>query len=420
MPSFLNRSITLLLRRRTVYVIYFLAINIMNIQSVIINRMNVWRLFRFSFFHLIHHKDIYDYGSFANETFDQFQYSPSFPVMFAPFSLLPYYVAYFLWNNLSMLLAAYIIYKIPRISESKKSIICYIALLELLTCLQGTQTNVMIAVLMILVFISFEKGSYWIAAFACAAGFYIKIYPIFAASLFLLYPHKVKFAGKLIAALLVLGTLPLLFISPHELIFLYHSWFAELMVDTSDNYGKISVVGLLQGWFDLPETGKLIIQLSGVFLVGLMYIRRKLFPEYFYRLYFLCVLLIWVVLFNHAAEIYGYSIAIFGVGLWFVHQKQSRWLNALMIFFIVIATVLSIDPTPRPIQMYIYQHSLKALPYCLMMLFMIWQMLSGNKDFFAAAREPAGLKPHCVNNEGSFLTGRREFEENKEKGGKPA
>ena len=389
MQPFLNRSFILLLRRRTVYIIYFIAINIMNIQSVIINRMNVWRLFRFSFFHLIHHKDIYDYGSFANETFDQFQYSPSFPVMFAPFSLLPYYFAYFLWNNLSMLLAAFIIYKLPRISEQKKSIICYIALIELLTCLQGTQTNVMIAVLMILAFISFEKGSYWIAAFACAVGFYIKIYPIFAASLFLLYPHKLKFVGKMIAALIVVGALPLLFVSPHELIFLYHSWVAELLVDTSDNYGKISVVGLLQGWFHLPGFGKLMVQLCGMLLLGLMYLRRNLMTEYLYRLYFLCVLLMWVVLFNHAAEIYGYAIAILGVGIWFVHQKQSARMTAFMIFFIIVATVLSIDPTPQPIQMYIYRHNLKALPYCLLMLLMIFQMLTKKKEFFMAADQPS-------------------------------
>ena len=127
----------------TVMIIFFIVINALNIQSVLINRMNVWKIFRYGFTHLANHKNLY--SLYPDQYFDEYLYSPTFTVMFAPFSKLPYYFSYFLWNNISMLVAPLIIYKLPGISRENKSIICYIALLEMATCLQGTQTNAMVA-----------------------------------------------------------------------------------------------------------------------------------------------------------------------------------------------------------------------------------------------------------------------------------
>ena len=44
----------------------------------------------------------------------------------------------------------------------------------MLVCLQGTQTNVMIANLILLSFLCFENKQQWLAAFALAAGIYIR------------------------------------------------------------------------------------------------------------------------------------------------------------------------------------------------------------------------------------------------------
>ncbi len=361
------------LKRQTVYIIFFIIINALNIQSVLTGRMNVWKIFRQGYFHLAAHKDLYAF--YPQEYFDSYLYSPSFAAMFAPFSLLPNYIAYFLWNNISMLIVPCLIFKFKGIGENKKALVCYIALIEMATCLQGTQTNVMIAALMLLSFLSFENKNYWIAAFAIAVGFYIKIYPIVMAGMFLLYPDKVKFIGKLIIAFLVIGALPLLFIKPAELLLQYKSWVSELVLDQGDNYGKISLTGLVHVYFNVTDIGKLMVQIAGVLLFCLMYVRYKLFSVYYYRLYFLCGTLIWVVLFNHASEIYGYAIAILGVGIWYATQPASKKLNIFICLFILFATVLSIDPTPRFISKYIYEHALKALPYSIMFAVIVWQML---------------------------------------------
>ena len=371
-------------QQKTVYIIYFIAISAMNYASVTTGRMNIWKIFRTSFYHLKEHKDLYQ---FSPDFFDQYLYSPSFAVLFSPFSILPNYVGYFLWNNLSMLLLPFLIFKLKGITLQKKCIICYVAILDMLTCLQGTQSNAMVAALIVLAFISFENKNLWLAAFAIAAGFYIKVYPIITVSLFLLYPNKIQFIIKFIIAMIVLGALPLFFISPAELVTLYKTWYNTLMLDTKDNVGKISVMGLVNSYFHISNTIKITIQILGVLFFLLMYMRLKLFKEYYYRLYFLSALLIWLTIFNHAAEIYSYAIAIWGVGIWYALQKTSKAINIFICLFVFFATVLSIDPTPHVVLDYIYNHALKSLPFFLIFCVIIWQMLSKPPTFFAPVTE---------------------------------
>jgi hypothetical protein len=390
MQEFKDAKTSIWLRERTIYLIYFIGINVLNIQSVVTGRMNVWKIFRFSYYHFIQHKDIYAF--YPQDCFDQYQYSPSFPVLFAPFAILPSYVGYFIWNNLSMLLMPYVIFKLKGLDVKQKSIMCYIALLDMLTCMQGTQTNVMLGVLIVLAFISFENKNYWIAALAIAVGTYIKVYPIVAASLFLLYPNKLQFIWKFIVVMVLVGLLPLLFIKPTELVTLYQNWYAELAIDQKDNYGKISLTGLIEAYFHISDLGKLLVQLAGVFVFCLMYVRYKLFDNYNYRLYFLSAILIWVTVFNHASEIYGYAIAIWGVGIWYVLQKPSLELKIFIIAFVFIATFLSIDPTPHIILDYIYEHGLKALPFSIILAIIFGQMINGKSEIFSAKKDEIPLK----------------------------
>ena len=371
---------SLLLKQKTIFVIYFITLAALNIANVIAGRMNTWNIYRSVFWHFIKHDDIYK--AYPEEFGDQYQYSPSFPALLGPFASLPSYVGYFLWNNVSMLLIPFLIFKFRHFSTKQKAIICYIGLLEMLVCLQGTQTNVMIANLILLSFLCFENKQQWLAAFALAAGIYIKVYPVVAVSLFLLYPNKIKFLGKFLVAMISLGALPLLIYSPVELVGMYQKWFTIMKNDPGVIPGSISLTGIMQAYFNISDASKLIVQIIGVAVFCLMYIRTNLFKEYYYRVYFLCSILIWVALFNHVSEITSYAIAICGVGFWFVHQKQTKAIKILIPVFILIATVLSMDPTPRFILNYIYDHSLKSLPYAVIWLCILQQMLTKKKEFF--------------------------------------
>ena len=370
----------LLLQQKTVYIIYFVTLAAINIANVVSGRMNTWNIYRSVFWHFVKHDDIYT--AYPAEFGDQYQYSPSFPALFAPFASLPNYVGYFFWNNLSMLLIPFLIFKFKHFSVQQKALVCYIGLLEMLVCLQGTQANVMIANLILLSFLAFENKQQWLAAFALAAGIYIKVYPIVAVSLFLLYPDKLKFSFKFFVSMVVVGALPLIVFSPTELVMMYKKWFVIMKEDPGVIPGSISLTGILQAYFNISDHSKLYVQLGGVAIFCLMYIRTNLFKEYYYRIYFLCSILLWVALFNHVSEITTYCIAICGVGFWFVHQKQTKAMKITMLLFVLIATVLSIDPTPRFIIKYIYEHSLKTLPFAIVWICILYQMLTKKPSFF--------------------------------------
>lgn len=364
----------------TVYIIYFITLAAINLGTVIAGKMNTWNIYRSVSWHFLKHDDIY--AAYPTEFGDQYQYSPSFPALFAPFASLPYYVGYFFWNNLSMLLIPFLIFKFKHFSTEKKAIVCYIGLLEMIVCLQGTQSNVMIANLILLSFLSFENKQQWLAAFALAAGIYIKVYPIVAVSLFLLYPNKFQFLFKFFIAMVVLGALPLIIFSPAELGAMYQKWFIIMKEDPGVVPGSISLTGIMQAYFNISDASKLFVQIIGISIFCLMYIRTNLFKEYYYRIYFLCSILIWVALFNHVSEITTYSIAICGVGFWLIHQKQTKAIKIFMVLFVLIATVLSIDPTPRFIVKYIYEHSLKTVPFAVIWACILYQMLTKKEDFF--------------------------------------
>ena len=370
----------LLLRQLTVYIIYFVTLAAINLANVFAGRMNTWNIYRSIFWHFVKHDDIYK--AYPAEFGDQYQYSPSFPALLAPFASFPNYVGYFLWNNVSMLLIPFLIFKFRHFTIKQKAIICYIGLLEMLVCLQGTQTNVMIANLILLSFLCFENKQQWLAAFALAAGIYIKVYPAVAVSLFLLYPDKLKFLSKFFIAMVVLGALPLIIYSPAELVTMYQKWFVIMKEDSGVIPGSISLTGVMQAYFHISDASKLIVQITGIAIFCLMYIRTNLFKEYYYRIYFLCSILIWVTLFNHVSEITSYAIAICGVGVWMVHQKQTKAMKICIALFVLVATVLSMDPTPRFILNYIYDHSLKSLPYAVIWLCILYQMLTKKKEFF--------------------------------------
>lgn len=387
---------TILLKQRTVYIIYFVTLAALNVANVFAGRMNTWNIYRSVFWHFVKHDDIYK--AYPAEFGDQYQYSPSFPALLAPFASLPNYVGYFLWNNVSMLLIPFLIFKFKHFSIKHKAIVCYISLLEMLVCLQGTQTNVMIANLILLSFLCFENKQQWVAAFALAAGIYIKVYPVVAVSLFLLYPDKLKFISKFFVAMVVLGVLPLIIYSPLELVAMYQKWFIIMKEDPGVIPGSISLTGIMQAYFNISDSSKLIVQIIGTAIFCLMYVRTNLFKEYYYRIYFLCSILIWVALFNHVSEITSYAIAICGVGFWLVHQKQTKAMKIFIPSFVLIATVLSMDPTPRFILNYIYEHSLKSLPYAGIWLCILYQMLTKKKEFFWLHHETQELDTKTLYN----------------------
>ena len=94
--------------------------------------------------------------------------------------------------------------------------------------------------------------------------------------------------------MVVFGALPLRIFSPAELVLMYKKWFVIIEDDPGVIPGSILLTGITQAYFNVSETLKLIVQMCGTAIFCLMYIRTKLFKEYYCRIYFLCSILIWV------------------------------------------------------------------------------------------------------------------------------
>jgi hypothetical protein len=339
-----------------------------------ISKVNNFTIYRNSFWHLVSHQNLYGY--FPAEQYDEFLYSPTFALFVAPFALLPKYVGVVIWCMFNALMVFYAIRLLP-VSDPKKLFIHWFILIELITSIQNQQVNVLVMALFVFTFVAFERKQIWLAALIIALSTFIKLYGILGASLFLLYPDKWKFIGYglLWAALLWLS--PVVVISFNELIVLYQNWFNTLVGDHAINQ-DISVMRMLGGIFKPAryEVMLSIVQLMAIVLFCVKYIRVKAYSHDTFRALFLASVMIWSVIFSHAAESSTYIIAVCGVGIWYIYSEQNKWNLALLIFVCVLTILSPTDIFPRAIRTnYVVPFALKSLPCLLIWIKCEYDML---------------------------------------------
>lgn len=155
-----------------------------------ISKINNFTIYQNSFFHLIHHQNLYGY--FPAEQYDEFLYSPTFALLFAPFALLPKYIGVVVWCIFNALCVFYAIKVLP-LAQHKKTFIYWFVLIELITSVQNVQVNPILCSLFLFAFVSFEKKNTLLAALFIVLSVYIKVFGILGASLFLIYPERLKF-----------------------------------------------------------------------------------------------------------------------------------------------------------------------------------------------------------------------------------
>lgn len=332
---------------------------------------NNYVIFKQSFFHLLEQKDLYQL--YPQEHWDLYKYSPSFAVLMAPMSLLPDGVGLYVWNSLNVLVLFFALWKLPGQSSKTRLYMLGFILLELITSTQNSQSNALIAGLLIFALIFLERNQVSLAALFIVLTVFIKLFGLVAFALFLLYPNKAKAAAYTIGWTLLLAALPLAFVPFDYLVFLYKSWLNLLQTDHGISTG-ISVAGWLSTWFGVEaKTG---VVLLGVLLFCLPLLNYKAFKEWNYKLLFLSSILIWVIIFNHRAESATYVIAVSGVAIWFFSQRQKPE-NVVLVLLAFVFTVLSpTDLFPKYIRVnYVVPYVLKAVPCILIWAKIIFELL---------------------------------------------
>ena len=334
---------------------------------------NNFRIFKFSFYHLIQGKDIYQL--FPDDHWDLYKYSPGFALCFGLLSWMPDPVGLLLWNLINSLCLFAGIRLLPGLNDQKKSWILLFCLLEMLLSIQNTQSNGLMAGLTVLGFGLAERRSYLLSTLCIVFSFYIKIYGALAFIFYLWYPGKWKLAGWSAFWMLVFALLPLVAVNGHQLVFLYQSWLHLLLNDRSASIG-LSVMGLMESWFHLAAV-KNIVTVAGFALFLLPLVRWRLYGDLHYRLLFLASALIWMVIFNHKAESPTFIIVMAGIGIWYFAGERDGLDKLLLILSFLLISMSVSDLVPPGVRNgFIRPYGIKAVMAIVIWVKIVYEQLT--------------------------------------------
>ena len=196
---------------------------------------------------------------------------------------------------------------------------------------------------------------------------YIKIFGVVAFALFLFYPDKIKAIGYAVLWTVILFALPLMVVSPDELIQQYQNWWVLLKADKPVDF-SLSIMGWLKYWFGLVPSGGMLTALGvALFLVPFTQIKKYSNPVF--RQLVLASVLMWVVLFNHKAESPTFIIAIAGVSIWYFAQPKNNFNLVLLVGTVLFTQLAPTDLYPSSIRStYFIPHVIKVVPIILVWL----------------------------------------------------
>lgn len=348
-----------------------------------ITHNNNYIIFINVFYHSLQKLNLY--AAYPTAYGDTNHYGPFFSLIIAPFAALPKYVGLFLWCMANCFLLLFAVKKIP-VSANNKNIILLIGIVEMLTSLHNVQFNPMATAFILFSYILVKnKNDFW-ATMYIAAGILVKLYGLVGLAFFLFSDNKVKFILSFIFWMLVFFALPMLISSPQFVIQSYKDWYSSLAekntVNLSSDMQGMTAMKVLQKVFQLNFITNGIVIIGGFVIYLCTLLRYKYFKNIQFQLNYLASLLIAVVIFSSSAEAATFVIAMVGVGIWFINQKEKTTLViSLLIFSILFTSLSSTDLFPKFLkENYIRPYALKALPCLFIWIFIVYQLLFKKYD----------------------------------------
>ncbi len=319
---------------------------------------NNYLIFKYSYYHLLDGSNLY--GIYPERHWDFYKYSPTFALLMGSMAYLPDYLGMAIFDVLNAIAVYFAIRMLPFKDKTQMLLLWFVAM-ELLTCLQNTQSNGMMCGLMIAAYGSMQKGKPMWATLWLVVATYIKVYGAIGFCLFLFYPDKLKFILYSILWMVLFAIMPLIVTPMQTLIWQYHNW-ADLMIADAAAATGMSVAGWLNTWFGLSDV-KSIVSITGILLFLLQFIRFDLYKNEVYKMLMVASMLIWVVIFNHKAESPTFIIALAGVGIWYYAMPKTTWRLAVFIGVFVFTSLSTTDIFPPVVRNnFIYPYTIKAVP----------------------------------------------------------
>lgn len=360
-----------------VVIAWFSMAFIASLLQVLRHGYNDYLIFKGVFWHLWEQKNLY--SDYPEEYFDSNHYGPVFGVLVAPFSLLPTWIGAIIWAVLQAGLLFYAIKKLP-LTEKQHLIIVAIAAIDMMTATHNLEFNSMVTAWLIFAFVLVEKEKDFWATLFIAAGFLVKLYGIGGILFFAFSKHRATFVWSFLFWVAILFCIPMLVSSPRFVVQSYFDWYNSLLakndksisMDLSGGWQDISVMGLIRRLFKV-SLNNLAILIPAALLISAGLLRFRQFASRLFKLNYLAVVLISIVIFSTASESPTYVIAMTGVGTWFVlnadeHRNESI---VVLVFALIFTSLSSTELLPKFVKAYIRAHSLKALPCLVVWLWLI-------------------------------------------------
>jgi hypothetical protein len=349
-------------------IIWFGLALVATLAQVSRHSYNNYSIFKGVFWHLLHQMNLF--SNYPSEYNDANHYGPSFAPLIAPFAVLPDWLGVSLWCLANAALLWWAVKKLP-LPERGKLLILAIAAIEMMTATHNVQFNAMLAAFIVLAYVGVEKEKDFWATLPIALGFLIKLYGIGAILFFVFSKHKGKFVASFLFWCVVLFALPMLFSSPHFVLQSYGDWYHSLVEKNAQNMTidpggmqDISVMGMIR-----RTTGYLIdnlwVMAPAALLIAAPLLRFRQYRHPGYRLSYLAIVLISVVIFSSSAESSTYVIPMVGVGIWYLLNRREHrsWALALLVLALLLTSLSPTDLFPRYIrEHYVRAYSLKCLP----------------------------------------------------------
>ncbi|SDF63153.1 glycosyltransferase family 87 protein [Epilithonimonas hungarica] len=344
---------------------------------------NNYLIFKGVFYNTLQEKNIF--LQYPDLFFDSNHYGVFFSLLIAPFAMMPDGLGAILWNVASTLVFLHAIYKLP-FSDRKKSFFAWLCLQEFITAATYFQFNIILTGLLMLSAIYIYERKEAQSAFSILIGAFVKVYGIVGLSAFFFIKNKLRFIISLIVIAIIFFVLPMLISSPKFGIQSYFDWYASLSGKNLENQAlgtrqDYSLMGVVRRILGDANISNLIFLIPGFLLFMLPYIRTKQFKFLPFQMMILSSTLLFVVLFSSGSESPTYIIAVAGVMIWFLMQKNISKVDVGLLIFVMIFTCFAFsDLFPKSVKEEVFiKYSTKAIPCILVWFRVMYELLT--KDF---------------------------------------
>ncbi|MGV4414071.1 glycosyltransferase family 87 protein [Chryseobacterium sp. T1] len=343
---------------------------------------NNYLIFKNVFFNTLKERNLYSH--YPDLYFDCNHYGVFFSLLIAPFAVMPDWLGIVLWNVANTLLFLYAIKSLP-FSNQYKAFFAWLCLQEFITAAVSLQFNIALTGLLILSATYIYKEKEVKSALAIMIGVFVKIYGIVGLSSFFFVKNKLKFIASLAVFGVLFLVIPMVYSSTDFGIQTYVDWFTELKIKNNgnqvlDSYQDISLMGFVRRILQDASISNLYFFALGLPLFALPYVRIKQYKNQAFRLLILASTLLFTVLFSSGSESPTYIIAVAGVMIWFLIQKEKTpFVIGLLIFVIVLTCFSNSDLFPKYIkENYVVKYSLKSLPCTIVWFRIIYELMTRN------------------------------------------